>query len=333
MASLISRNFQPGSPIVESLGRASCWVVQALLLLLHVNVLADTLQDELQGHTFPDLKQLASQIKRDSPDAQSQFATIALTTLVEIHLAEADLARNEAHQLDQKQKLLGWAGAVEQFADLLILVMNDVEAGFPIEISYGSPGPVALTVADRMILLNHPRADQQQAYELQVLLEFCTREACTETATPDKAIEAIALSSPTQPPQWKFNLDGPVCFSDKDAIQVQFHSTHNMSFLRSHCEQLFYEIRSLQGEIRSQQARGITLNWDALELLASPGQPEHIIQLNRSGDTSMLSLPLLHSSPQLLDLLRTWLQAETQSGERDILVIDGIQFGWEDRAR
>ena len=330
---LISKNLQPGSPIVESRRRVFFGVIQALLLLLHGSVLADTREPGVAGHTSRDFKQVVAALQQESPGSQTRFATNALAVLVEIHLAEADLARNEAHELDQKEKLLGWAEAVDQFADLLMLVMHDVTAGFPVNFLTGSPGPVTLTVAGRMVLLSPPRADQQQAYELRVLSEYCSRGVCANTVVKDEASDPISLSSPTQPPQWQFNEQGPVCFSDEDAIHVQFHSTDNLSLLRTHCEQLFFEIRSLQHEIRSRRAQGTALDWETMALFASPGEPEHRVQLNRSGDSLVLSLPLIYASPQLFELLRARLQAEGQSRAGEVLLIDSFQFGWEEGSR
>jgi hypothetical protein len=299
--------------------------IAALVLGLQLTASAEIFSSEEGGSRF---ERTVVAVEAAPAAMQVQFARIALSELYQIYLAEADLARHEASQLEDDAKLTNWAAAVDQFASQLLLVIEDVATGFPLSISITTPGVVGLIIAGRQILLTHPRADQQRAYEQQVLTEFCSREKCTQLTAEADTLEAIPLSTPTVNPLWSFTRDEAVCYSDEDGVRVKYHSTRKLARLRAHCNQLFHEIRSLRAELRWQKYHGVEPDWQSLELQPTPGRPEHLLTLNQQGDSALLSLPLLKASPGLLPLLTPWLEAELENVQQPPLLIDAKRFGW-----
>jgi len=265
-------------------------------------------------------------LQKSETEMASEFATTALTILTEIYIAEVDLARNEAKGNDDSGKLIAWADAVEQYAGQLSLMLKDIDTGFPVTISPTETAFAGIAVAVRFVILNHPRADQQSAFEHRVLGDFCGRENCEKLIPSVESPIPIPVSAPVVSPIWSFTGDGPVCSSG--GITIQFPSTRNLASLRSICTQFFQELSALATEIIWQTRHDVTVDWEEIDIQATPKRPEHMVILNPAGDVTLLSLPLLHSSETLLLVVTPWLQAKTLGTVEKKLSIDAASYGW-----
>ena len=257
------------------------------------------------------------------PDARSRFATIALSELAEVHMAEADLARKEALESPTEGKLVGWSGAVDRFASQLLLVLEDIDQGYPVGLDLQREGAVAVHSGGRLVLLTHPRMRQQPAFEQRVLEAFCSRNDCTGLTARSPPEEAIPLYAGQVTPTWSFTERGRVC--SHAGISVHFASGSDLAALRDICRQFHAEVSALLTEIAWQQLHGANIEWPELSTSPTPGQPEHLVRLNTEGDSVLVSLPLLHASPELLQLLTPWLQARSGGGRAE-LAIDGSRW-------
>ena len=267
-------------------------------------------------------------LQESPPEERADFAAAALAELTAVYMAEADLARAEAaeQELAQRGKLLGWSQAVDQYANQLLVVLDDVEQGFPVSLRPGPQGPVTATVADRAVILGHPRADQQAAYELRVLTDFCSNHDCepmTVTANDPEPIPASAMRVNTL---WTFTGSGPVCSSD--GIEVRFHSSQNLPILRGLCEELVQELAALAMDLAWQIRHGVAIDWDGLIISATPQRPEHLVRLNAAGDSILASLPLLYDSADLLSDVVPWLYARATGATPELIRLDAAEYGW-----
>ena len=96
---------------------------------------------------------------QDAPAAQqTDFAIVALAELVAVYMAEADLARAGSAQAQGSPRagLLGWSVAVDEYANQLLLVLDELEQGQPVTLRPGQPGPAVVTVAGQVVILGHP---------------------------------------------------------------------------------------------------------------------------------------------------------------------------------
>lgn len=261
------------------------------------------------------------------PETQSDFARTALSQLAEVYMAEADLARHQAANKPGRGKLIGWSRAVDRYAHRLLLSMEDIKQGFPATLSRNKLGIVSVTVADRMVILSHPRADQQAAYEQRVLRDFCTRHDCQALTVPMQAHEPIPLSSSLIEPQWTFTESGMVC--SHDGITLAFGDVSDLAASRSLCGQLLQEGLALAIEIAWQQRHGVDIDWRVLKILPIPGSTQHRVQLNFAGDSILETLPLLNGSPGLLRDLEPWLKSRFADGARTSVRLQATRYGWE----
>ena len=266
-------------------------------------------------------------------DEQADFALDALRELIEVYIAEADLASMEAREPDQasKAKLRGWSQAVDHYASQLMLVMEDIDEGFPLAISIGREGAVTVTVADRAVMLSHPRLGQQAAFERRVLSEFCSRHDCESMTELADAAEPIPLSGTGMKPGWSFTETGQVC--SREGIEVRFESVHNLGLSRSTCEELLQEADTLVTEIAWQRRHGVVVDWDRLAISPTPQRPEHLVRLNEAGDSILVTLPLIYGSLGLLEDLKPWLRYRVGAGAEVRLELDAGNYGWLPTAR
>jgi hypothetical protein len=286
---------------------------------------------ELLEGELPTLSRFERTVRylQDSPpEERADFAAAALTELTAVYMAEADLARSEASEREGESpaKLLGWSLAVDQYANQLLLVLDDVEQGFPVSLRRDPQGPVTTTVADRAVILGHPRADQQAAFELRVLTDFCSRHDCERMTVSATKSSPIPVSAVRVNPLWTFTEAGPVC--SNDSIEVRFHSDQNLAVLRGLCEGLFQEFAALAMDLAWQIRHGVAIDWDTLVISATPGRPEHLVRLNSTGDSVLVTVPLLFASTELLADIKPWLFARATGNKAVATRLDAAKYGW-----
>ena len=265
-------------------------------------------------------------LQNDHSDMAEVFAQSALTNLLEVYLAEADLARREQQQLAGEQKLAAWAVAVEQYSYQLNTMLEQIAAHSSVQIRSTSDSLAGVAVAGRYVILSHPRADQQAAFEQRIVSEFCARKNCDSLFSQVAAPNPVPVSAPVFTPDWSFGAAGPVCSSR--AIQIQFASSGKLANSRSLCRQFFQEISSLATEIRWQGRQGVAVAWQHIAIRQTPHTPEHIVTLTLSGDVTLLPLPLLYSSKGLLVSLVPWLKAQAGGLAHPALLLDAEDYSW-----
>ncbi|MEP1594270.1 MAG: hypothetical protein ABJK20_06845, partial [Halieaceae bacterium] len=190
-------------------------------------------------------------------------------------------------------------------------------------------GPPRLVVGGRSVILNHPREDQQLVYEQTVLTEFCRLRDCEQLLPADAAAAPIPMSAPTVAPDWRFTASGPVCSGS--GISIQFPVSAELPRIKPLCQQLMQELSVLRNDIRWQQRHGVAIDWDTIAISSTTQRPEHIVMLNPVGDTTLISLPLLHSSPGLLAAVTPWLATSPQDEQVQALELVAEDYGWSSR--
>ncbi len=325
-------------------GRARAWVVLSVLCVA-LGAPAHS-REEGPGAGMSRFERTVAYLQ-DAPAAQqTDFAIVALAELVAVYMAEADLARASSAQPQGSPRaaLLGWSIAVDEYANRLLLVLDELEQGQPVTLRPGQPGPAVVTVAGHAVILGHPRADQQGAFEQRVLTDFCSRHDCV-TATAATATAATTTTAATtattatttqaEPipvtivrvnPLWTFTASGPVC--SIDGIEVAFNSSSNLASLRGICEQFVQELAALANELAGQRRHGVALEWDGFMLSATPGRPEHLVRLNGAGDSVLVTVPLLFGSPNLLADVKPWLAARVGGEAAPTVRLDAANYGW-----
>jgi hypothetical protein len=181
-----------------------------------------------------------------------------------------------------------------------------------------------------MVILGHPRADQQAAFEQRVLTDFCREHDCAvmtaaAAATAAKP-EPIPVTVVRVNPLWTFTADGAVC--SNDGLEVSFRSNRNLATLRGICEELVQELAALAGELAGEEQLGVAIDWDNLAVTATPGRPEHLVRLNAAGDSVLVPIPLLFGSPNLFADIRPWLAARLGRETIPTLRLDASDYGW-----
>jgi hypothetical protein len=289
----------------------------SLLLGLHTSTLA---QDSRYQRILVALQTSDEALK-------SRFATSALLELTEVYLAEADLARKESEAAQNPAKLKAWSSAVEQYAIQLTLVAEDIELGLPVEVRLHAREVAAVSVVGRTVMLAHPRYSQQAAFEQSVLMHFCHGSICRELTAVDKAPIPIPMSPSLIVPQWTFSARGPSCSHIN--LQISFRDQGVLSQQKQLCQQLMQEVEMLATELGWQIRHEVAVDWETLRVKPTPMRPEHLVLLNDAGDSLLISLPLLYSTPGLLETLSPWLRQRHVSDGPPEVLLDSKALGWE----
>ena len=111
--------------------------------------------------------------------------------------------------------------------------------------------------------------------------------------------------------------------------RVLFSAGADLPRARMTCEQLLVELIGLAHDIAWQQRHGVEVAWDELQLRQTRGGPGHQLRLNDFGDTLLVTLPLLYSSPGLLPAAAPWLRSRVEGSGEVTLELGAADFGWE----
>ena len=307
-------------------GKSQCAVICCLVLLLAP--VASVLSQDAAQAPLSRFQRTAAYLQGAPAPEQTDFASAALTELAAVYMAEADLARAQAATLtgNGRARLLGWSVAVDQYANDLMLALDDLELGLPVSVRTDQQGPAAVTVAGKLVILGHPRADQQSAFEQRVLQDFCSLYDCEQIATSPTGKEHIPMTASRVNPRWTFAEGGSVCANE--GLEVYFPSAGKIATWRGLCDELAQETVALATAIVWQIRYGVDIDWDDLEITPTPERPEHLVRLNTAGDSIVLTLPLLHSSPDLLADITPWLHGRAIGGEAAVTRLDASLYGW-----
>ncbi|RLQ22346.1 hypothetical protein DWB85_08705 [Seongchinamella sediminis] len=290
----------------------------AVVLLVAATALAESSRYE----------RIVQALESAGPELRASFARSALLELTEVYLAEADLARAEARDSAEANRLMSWSRAVERYAAQLALVLDDIAFGYPVALRRYPREVASVSVAGRTIMLAHPRRQQQAVYEQSVLAHFCGQGRCRELLAPGDQQAAIPMSAGRVAPTWEFTAAGPRC--SHQALQLAFSAAVDLGRQRALCQQLMAEAELLATELAWQQRHGVAIDWQALAVRAVPRRPEHLVLLNSAGDSLLATLPLVHGSAGLLQQLVPWLR-QRFSGEQAPapVILQASVLGWE----
>jgi len=258
-----------------------------------------------------------------SPEARSAFAITALSHLAGAYGAEARLARNNG----QGAGLRAWSATVDQYASQIQLLLDDVELGLPVRLVIEGDSSLAISVADRTVILSHPRLSQQGALEQDILKDFCSTQDCEAIQPHLASLEPIPASAARIRPSWNFTERGSNC--SYRGITVTFRSDLNTANARVICEQLLQEVEVLYAELAGQSLHGVEIQWEQLDIRASPGRPEHAVRLNALGDSVLVIVPLLYASPGLLQQVLPWFRQALENAPPVSIELDADSFGWQ----
>jgi hypothetical protein len=262
-----------------------------------------------------------------SPQFRAEFASIALTHIAKAYAAEAQLARVESRVAGGDAGLRGWSVAVDRYARQMPLLLEDVELGLPVRLMMGGEKSLVISVADRAVILSHPRLNQQRVFEQQVLEDFCARHSCALFIPEDSGSQPIPVSTRHVKPDWNFSHQEWFC--SYQGIKVRFKAEQNLVNSRTICEHFMQEVVALADEIAWQQRRAVPIEWEELAIQPTPHRPEHMVQLNRLGDSVLVPLPLLYRSPGLLEKITPWIQQRlTRQGEVSV-ELDADNYDWQ----
>jgi len=260
------------------------------------------------------------------PELRGEFAAIALTNLSEAYRAEAQLARAETRATGHKARLGGWSAMVDYYARQMPMLLADIALGLPVHLTLGEEQSLAITVADRTVIVSPPRLSQQSAFEHTILSDFCKIHSC-EQFLPATALESSSVAMVAVRPSWSFSTQGPVC--SYQGINVRFESQKDLANSRQICKQFFREVMTLTDELAWQQRHGVAIEWENLDIQAVPHRSEHMVGLNAIGDAVLVAVPLLHRSPELLQQVLPWIRQRLSNQQEPSIDIEANRIGWQ----
>ena len=262
-----------------------------------------------------------------APELRGEFAAIALTNLANAYVEEAQLARIEARATGNNANLGGWSAMVDYYARQMPILLADIELGLPVQLTLGGEQSLAITVADRTVIVSPPRLTQQNAFEQKILVDFCHQHSCEDITGGNATSESLPAPTIEIRPEWTFSAQGPVC--SYQGISVRFASAKNLANSRLLCEQFLREVIALTDQLAWQERHGVSIDWDGLHLQATPHSPEHRVAVNSIGDSLIVTVPLLFHSPGLLQRVLPWIRQWLTNQQAISIELNASDYGWQ----
>ncbi|MCB1704486.1 MAG: hypothetical protein KDI17_06470 [Halioglobus sp.] len=281
-------------------------------------VLAGWLQAaEPGGETLTYFQRTVQYLQDAAPQVRSDFATTALTSLAIAYSEEARLAREQARRAGHSAHLWAWSAAVDRWAGQVPLLLDDIALGFPVQLTLATDGSLAVMVADRTVILSHPRLYQQGVFEQGILKAFCASHRCEQWAPDGGGAAPVRASSLRVRPDWVFSAQGSSC--TYRGISVRFPNAQDMAGSRQLCQQFLQEVTALADELSWQQRHQVAIEWSRLVIQATPGRPEHMLQVNAAGDAVLVTVPTLYRSAAAFEAVLPWIRSRV-AGQGEVRV-------------
>lgn len=292
-----------------------CRAVALALLVLSAPALADGVAPQpapaASGEPTRFLRTVVGLVEADEA-SRSAFAALSLSHLAIAHHLEAETARSEP-PLGDRRKVIAWASAVDRYGQGLAALAEAIHEGFPVTLMVTPLQQVAVAVDERLVILSHPRREQQSTLEQEILRDFCAQHACDRMAASDADDAQTAMSAAFVRPTWSFTEDGLVCAHS--GISLRFPPGGKLVSQKALCTDLVRELSALLAEVRWQMRHAVKIEWDSLQAFETPARPEHRIQLNEAGDSVLMKAPLLARNPGLLQRAAHWIRMQLVLGE------------------
>jgi hypothetical protein len=253
----------------------------------------------------------------NKPAAQGEFAIVALSEMALSLAAETDLARQQMQSSPQPGPLMRWVVAVERYIDELLRLSDVIDAGATTTIARGPDGLLSLRVGGQSVMLSAPRNELQSSFEQRIVAQFCLDYACHKSAGNAHGPAMVSVGTP---PRWSFG-DGvePSCHTD-DGLALQFETMSSLGQKRQFCVALISELRAIARGIAREKARGVQIGWQHLAIYRIPGLDTYQLDLNRTGDSLQLAIPLSGAIPGLLAQVRPWLRARSENRQYTLVL-------------
>jgi hypothetical protein len=310
---------------IRLLAACTLWLSGWATTVIYVTIAPESNAQDAGGQTR--FHRTIQYLQDASPELRAAFAASALTNLQEAYVAEAKLAREEADSEGRAANLGGWSATVDYFARQVPLLLDDIELGLPVRLALGGEQSLTVTVADRTIIVSHPRLSQQGAFEEAILVEFCAQQSCEQFLPENADREPLHVATKQVRPDWSFTAQESVC--SYGGIKVRFQNRENLSNSRLICEQFLGEVIALTDQLALQQRHGVPIEWDDLSIQSTAHRPEHMIQLNAIGDTVLAVVPVLSRNPDLLRHVIPWMRQQLDDQTEFGIELDANDYGWQ----
>ena len=177
-------------------------------------------------------------------------------------------------------------------------------------------------------MVSAPRNELQSSFEQRIVAQFCLDYPCEDSAGNAGGPPTVSAGAP---PRWSFSDGvGPSCHTD-DGLVLQFETMSSLGQKRQFCGQLVSELRVIARGIAREKARGVQIGWQHLAIHGIPGVDAYQLDLNQTGDSLQLAIPLSAAIPGLLAQLKPWLRARSENRQYTLVLQDAE--GWYSPAR
>ncbi len=318
-----------GCWIVGSLPRVIAAVRRSLPLLLWAwpgcfLLAADAVDDLLLPEAFG-LHRLAVLVHQGDELQRYDFAWAALSEMAEAFAGEAERARRDASR--GRRVSWAWIRAVDAYSMELSQQVESIPGRYHIAVLPQASGQVDIQLDQARLVVSAPRVSESLSFQQRIIDRYCDLQDCrglnAMLAAPTHLDLPLAPPAADARPQgasdWQFSAHGVWCRVG-DLLQAGFADAGDLAGKRFWCDSLASELWLLAGRLSYLLQAGQRVEPLTLTIGRDRQHGLYPLTFNRSGEHTLLNIPLLAANDQLLRLLPDWLRHRLEGRRQPLLL-------------
>jgi len=255
-----------------------------------------------------DLIKLAKLMQQSGKEQLALFTKTALTQMAVMYEHEAMKSRQEdSADAEQNFNKSRWRHTALEYAQQLQQVSEQVSKTSDIELYIEEYGEPTIVIDGKPYILTTPDLKKSGLLYTAIVEDLCRKEICLED-DEKKEIEKNKLRIVINA-EWKIAAGAPPEFFSEDGLHFIFNDLKDRKKKQKICLQIMRELRLISESLMEISSKGISIDWDVLDIELISGSYGHKIIINRFGDSLEIELLYLGQIDALLPQVIPWLQA------------------------
>ncbi len=259
-------------------------------------------------YTHADLIKLAKQMQDDGREQLTLFTKTALIQMAVLYEQEAMKSRQEdASGERQNFNKSRWYHMAFEYAEQLRQVSEHISLSSEIVLYIEEYGEPTIVIDGKPYILTSPDLKKSGLLYTNIVEQLCTKEICgQDIKKQDSEKDKIKIVINAE---WKISATEQPEFFSEDGLHFVFNDLKDRKKKQEICLQIMRELRLISDTLIDISSKGVSIDWDVLELEHISGSYGHKIIINRYGDSLAMELVYLGRLEMLLTGTIPWMQA------------------------
>jgi len=255
-----------------------------------------------------DLIKLARRMEGNGKEQLTLFTQTALTQMAMLYEQEAvKSGREDVSDLRKSIKKSRWQHSALEYAEQLRQVAEQLNSSSEVILYIEQYGAPTIVIDGKPYILTTPDLKKSGLLYTAIVEQLCRKEICGEDIKKqDNEIDKLRIVINAE---WKISeTDKPEYYSE-DGLYFVFDDLKDRKKKQKICLQIMRELGLISESLMDISNKGVSIDWDVLQLEHISGSYGYKLIINRFGDSLAMELIYLGQIDTLLSETIPWIQA------------------------